>query len=75
MEARAGTTTIDQLREAEPRDAIRIPVRRPEVEPAPLEKTTKRLRFFRKRAWADDPRPRSIPGSDHSLLILPPKAY
>jgi hypothetical protein len=75
MEARTGAMRIDQLREADPREAIRIPVRRPEVAAAPLEKTAKRLRFFRKRAWADDPRPRSIPGSDHSLLVLPPKAY
>lgn len=75
MEAHAGTIRIDPLREADPREAIRIPVRRPEVEAAPVEKAVKRPRFFRKRAWADDPRPRSVPGSDHSLLILPPKAY
>jgi hypothetical protein len=75
MEGHAGTIRIDQLRESDPREAIRIPVRRPEIEPASAEKTAKRLRFFRKRVWADDPRPRSVPGSDHSLLILPPKAY
>ena len=75
MEAHAGTIRIDQLREADPREAIRIPVRRPEVEAAPVEKTAKRLGFFRKRVWADDPRPRSVPGSDHSLLIPPLKAY
>jgi hypothetical protein len=74
MEASAGTIKIDQLREADPRD-IAIPVRRPEVAALPLEKTAKRLGFFRKRVWADDPRPHSIPGSDHSLLVLPPKAY
>jgi hypothetical protein len=75
MEAHAGTITIDQLREADPREAIRTPVRRPEVEAAPVKKTANRLGFFRKRVWADDARPRSIPGSDHSLLVLPPKAY
>jgi hypothetical protein len=75
MEAHAGTITIDQLREADPREAIRTPLRRPEVEAAPVKKTAKRLGFFRKRVWADDARPRSIPGSDHSLLVLPPKAY
>jgi hypothetical protein len=75
MEARAGTIKIDQLREADPRETIPIPVRRPEVAAPPLEKTAKRLGFFRKRVWADDPRPHSIPGSDHSLLVLPPKAY
>jgi hypothetical protein len=74
MEAHAGTIRIDQLQEADPREAIRIPVRRPNAELAPVEQTAKRLRFFRKRVWADDPRPRSIPGSDHSLLVLPPKA-
>jgi hypothetical protein len=75
MEARAGTITIDQLREADPRETTSIPVRHPEVAAAPREKTAKRLGFFRKRVWADDPRPHSIPGSDHSLLVLPPKAY
>jgi hypothetical protein len=75
MEAHAGTIRIDQLREADPREAIRTPVRPPEVGTAPVEKAAKRPRFFRKRAWADDPRPRSIPGSDHSLLIPPLKAY
>jgi hypothetical protein len=75
MEARTGAMRIDQLREADPREAIRIPARRLEVEPAPVKKTAKRLGFFRKRVWADDPRPRTIPGSDHSLLVLPPKAY
>ena len=75
MEARAGTIKIDQLREADPRETIPIAVRRPEVAAPPLKKTTKRPGFFRKRVWADDPRPHSIPGSDHSLLVLPPKAY
>jgi hypothetical protein len=75
MEAHAGAIRINQLREPDPREAIRIPVRRPKAELSPVEPTAKRLRFFRKRAWADDPRPRSVPGSDHSLLILPPKAY
>ena len=75
MEARAGTIKIDQLREADPRGSIPIAVRRAEVAAPPVEKPTKRLGFFRKRVWADDPRPHSMPGSDHSLLVLPPKAY
>jgi hypothetical protein len=60
MEAHVGTFGIDQL---------------PQVEVVPTEPKVKRLRFFRKAIWANEPRPRSIPGSDHSHIILPPKAY
>jgi hypothetical protein len=75
VEVHGGAIRIDQLREAVPREPSRIPVYRRKAEIAPGQQTTRRLRFFRKRVWANDPRPRSIPGSDHSLLILPPKAY
>jgi hypothetical protein len=60
MEAHVGTLGIDQLRQ---------------VEAAPVERKAKRLRFFRKGVWAHEPRLRSVPGSEHSHLILPPKAY
>jgi len=60
MEAHVGTLGADQL---------------PQVDVVPAEPKVKRLRFFRKAVWAKEARPRSIPGSEHSHMILPPKAY
>ncbi|HEY3191812.1 MAG TPA: hypothetical protein VGJ61_03430 [Solirubrobacterales bacterium] len=60
MEAHVGTLGIDQL---------------PQVEVVPVERKAKRLRFFRKAIRAHEPRPRSVPGSEHTHLVLPPKAY
>jgi hypothetical protein len=60
MEAHAGTIRIGQLHA---------------METAPVEGKATRLRFFRKAARVHGVQPRSIPGSEHSHLILPPKAY
>ncbi len=60
MEAHVGTVRIGQL---------------PAIESAPVERKSTRLRFFRKAARVHGVQPRSIPGSEHTHLILPPKAY
>ena len=60
MEAHVGTVRIGRLRA---------------IESAPIERKAPRLRFFRKAAPVRGVQPLSIPGSEHTHLILPPKAY
>jgi hypothetical protein len=65
MEAHAGTVRIPNPTRAKPRGRGRL------------------LQLLRELAWSDrrraieihDARVRSIPGSEHSHLVLPPKAY